>query len=47
MKQITVLGATGSVGRRTLELVSSFPEDFGVAGIAARGSNVDVLADLC
>ena len=47
MKQITVLGATGSVGRRTLELCSSFPEDFAVAGLAARGSNVDLLTDLC
>jgi 1-deoxy-D-xylulose-5-phosphate reductoisomerase len=47
MKRITLLGATGSIGRRTLELVSSFPEEFGVAGLAARGSNVDVIADLC
>jgi len=47
VKQITVLGATGSVGRRTLELCSSFPEDFAVAGLAARGSNVDLLTDLC
>ena len=36
MKRITVLGATGSIGRRTLELVSSFPEDFSVAALAAR-----------
>ena len=47
MKRITLLGATGSVGLRTLELVSSFPEEFQVAGLAARGSNVDRLADLC
>jgi len=47
MKRITLLGATGSIGLRTLELVSSFPEEFGVAGLAARGSNVELIADLC
>ena len=47
MKRITLLGATGSIGLRTLELVSSFPEEFAVAGLAARGSNVELIADLC
>ncbi len=47
MKRITLLGATGSIGLRTLEIVSSFPEEFAVAGLAARGSNVDLIADLC
>ncbi|HEV8614723.1 MAG TPA: 1-deoxy-D-xylulose-5-phosphate reductoisomerase [Methylomirabilota bacterium] len=47
MKRITLLGATGSIGLRTLDIVSSFPEDFGVAGLAARGSNVELIADLC
>ncbi len=47
MKRIVVLGATGSIGLRTLELVSSFPEEFSVTGLAARGSNVERLADLC
>jgi 1-deoxy-D-xylulose-5-phosphate reductoisomerase len=47
VKRITVLGATGSIGLRTLELVSSFPDEFAVAGLAARGSNVEVIADLC
>jgi len=47
MKSITLLGATGSVGLRTLDLVSSFPEEFSVAGLAARGSNVERVADLC
>ncbi|MGH7335406.1 MAG: 1-deoxy-D-xylulose-5-phosphate reductoisomerase [Candidatus Rokuibacteriota bacterium] len=47
MKRISVLGATGSVGLRALELVSSFPEEFRVAGLAARGSNIDLIADLC
>jgi 1-deoxy-D-xylulose-5-phosphate reductoisomerase len=47
MKRLTLLGATGSVGLRTLDLVSSFPEQFSVVGMAARGSNVEKLADLC
>jgi 1-deoxy-D-xylulose-5-phosphate reductoisomerase len=47
MKRVTILGATGSVGIRTLELVSSFPEEFQVAGLAARGSNVESIADVC
>ncbi len=47
MKRITLLGATGSIGLRTLDLVSSFPEEFTVAGLAARGSNVERIADLC
>src|SRR2546426_12170284 len=47
MKRITVLGATGSIGLRTLDLVSSFPEEFQVAGLAARGSNIELIADLC
>jgi len=47
MKRLTLLGGTGSVGRRALELVSSFPEEFAVAGFAARGSNVELIADLC
>ncbi|MBI3457146.1 MAG: 1-deoxy-D-xylulose-5-phosphate reductoisomerase [Candidatus Rokubacteria bacterium] len=45
MKTVTVLGATGSVGHRTLELVAQFPEEFRVGGLAARGSNLAVLAE--
>ncbi len=47
MRTITLLGATGSVGLRTLEIVSAFPDEFRVAGLAARGSKVEQLADLC
>lgn len=47
MKRITILGATGSVGRRALELVSAFPDALAVEGLAARGSNVSLLAELC
>jgi 1-deoxy-D-xylulose-5-phosphate reductoisomerase len=47
MKRVSILGATGSIGLRTLELVSSFPDEFAVAGLAARGSNVELVAELC
>ena len=47
MREITLLGATGSVGLRTLEIVSAFPDEFRIAGLAARGSNIERLADLC
>ena len=47
MKRVTILGATGSIGLRTLELVSSFSDEFTVAGLAARGSNVERVADIC
>ncbi len=47
MKRIALLGATGSIGLRTLELVSSFPDEFSVVGLAARGSNVELIAELC
>jgi len=46
VKRITVLGATGSIGLRTLEIVSSFPGEFSVAGLAARGSTVERIVDL-
>ena len=47
MKRVTLLGATGSIGLRTLEIVSAFPEELTVAGMAARGSNPEAIADLC
>ena len=47
MKRLTVLGVTGSVGRRTLELVQHFPDAFRVEGMAARGSNPELVAELC
>ncbi len=47
MKRLILLGATGSVGRRTLELVDRFPEEFRVEGVAARGSNPEGVVELC
>jgi 1-deoxy-D-xylulose-5-phosphate reductoisomerase len=47
MKRLTVLGVTGSVGLRTLELVERFPDEFRLEGMAARGSNPELVAELC
>jgi len=43
MKQIAILGSTGSIGRQCLDVVSRHPERFRVVAIAA-GSSVDTLA---
>ncbi len=42
MKKLTILGSTGSIGRSTLDVVSSNRQDFRVVALAA-GRNVDVL----
>jgi 1-deoxy-D-xylulose-5-phosphate reductoisomerase len=44
-RRISVLGATGSVGLSTLDLISRNPEAFQVVALTAR-SNVGMLADL-
>ncbi len=44
MKQIAILGSTGSIGRNTLRVVDSFKGEFGVAALGA-GSNVELLAE--
>ncbi|MBF1999617.1 MAG: 1-deoxy-D-xylulose-5-phosphate reductoisomerase [Synechococcales cyanobacterium M58_A2018_015] len=43
MKAITLLGSTGSIGTQTLEIVTQYPDQFRVVGLAAR-NNVDLLA---
>ena len=44
MKNVSILGSTGSVGRSTLAVVDAFPEELRVVGLAA-GGNLDVLAE--
>ncbi len=41
MKQIAILGSTGSIGTSTLSIIQSFPDRFAVASLAA-GRNVDL-----
>jgi 1-deoxy-D-xylulose-5-phosphate reductoisomerase len=42
LKQISILGSTGSIGRQCLSVVEAFPERFGVVALAA-GGNLDEL----
>ena len=44
MKNIVVLGSTGSIGTQTLDVVRALPGDFRVAGLSA-GRNRDLLAE--
>ena len=41
MRNIAILGSTGSIGKSTLKIVEAFPDRFSVATLAA-GSNVDL-----
>jgi 1-deoxy-D-xylulose-5-phosphate reductoisomerase len=47
MKRLTVLGVTGSIGRRALELVQQFPDEFRLEGMAARGSRPELIVQMC
>ena len=44
MKNISILGSTGSIGRQTLEVISRFPNRFCVKGLAA-GKNINLLKE--
>jgi 1-deoxy-D-xylulose-5-phosphate reductoisomerase len=44
MKVLSVLGSTGSIGTNTLDVVSSFPEHFRIAGLSG-GRNIEQLAN--
>ncbi len=44
MKQVSILGSTGSIGSNTLRVIDSLGDDFSVSGLGA-GSNVKLLAD--
>ncbi|RED66064.1 1-deoxy-D-xylulose-5-phosphate reductoisomerase [Cohnella lupini] len=44
MKKIAVLGSTGSIGTQTLDVISRYPEDFEVVGLAA-GNNAALLLE--
>jgi len=44
MKQIAILGSTGSIGCNTLRVIEAFKGEFGVAALGA-GSNVELLAE--
>jgi 1-deoxy-D-xylulose-5-phosphate reductoisomerase len=44
VRSIALLGATGSIGRSTLDVVASFPDRFRIVALAA-GRKIDALAD--
>ena len=43
MKAITLLGSTGSIGTQTLDIVTQYPDEFRIVGLAS-GNNVEMLA---
>lgn len=43
-KNVSILGSTGSIGRQTLEVISSFPNKFSVVGLSAR-DNINLLVE--
>ena len=45
MRTLALIGATGSIGRQTLDVVRRHPDKFHIAALAAR-SNADALFDL-
>ena len=42
MKQLSILGSTGSIGTQTLDIVKQYPDKFKVTGLTAN-SNIDLL----
>lgn len=43
-KNVVILGSTGSIGKQSLEVISRFPEDFRIVGLAANRS-IDLLEE--
>lgn len=44
MKQLSILGSTGSIGRNVLNVVEMFPDKFGVKALAAK-NNIELLSE--
>lgn len=42
MKNLVILGSTGSIGKNTLEVIEHFPQEFMVVGLSAH-SNIELL----
>lgn len=43
LKNVSILGSTGSIGTQTLDVIRAYPEDFNVVALAVN-SNIDMLA---
>ncbi len=46
MKQVTILGATGSIGSSTLDVISGHPDKYGLYALTAN-KNVEQMAKIC
>lgn len=44
-RDVVLLGSTGSIGTQTLDVVERNPDRFRVVGLAAGGSQVELLAE--
>ena len=45
MREVVILGSTGSIGSQAIDVVSARPERFAVVGLAAGGSSVERLVE--
>ncbi len=45
VRDIVILGSTGSIGTQAIDVVSGAPDRFRVTALAAGGSNVALLAE--
>ena len=45
-QKISILGATGSIGDSTLQVIAANPDDFTVSAVTA-GNNIERLAEIC
>ncbi len=46
MKRVTVLGATGSIGRNCLQVIKAYPDEFKIIGLSTH-QRVDLLYEQC
>ena len=44
VRDVVILGSTGSIGTQALEVVAAAPDRFRVVGLAAGGGQVETLA---
>src|SRR5712692_6611262 len=46
VKQLSILGSTGSIGRQCISVVEALPERFGVVGLAAGGNLSELIGQI-
>ena len=45
MRDVIILGSTGSIGTQAIEVIQAHPEAFRVVGLSAGGAHIETLAD--